>query len=98
MAKKRFQCWLSESALAELERRAGAKDKRQAYLETLLTVRPLFGPGPIEDKIKLIDKPHPLVTTVIADGVERARKALEARFCEHGAAPGLCKVAKCRKT
>ncbi len=39
MAKKRFQCMLSDEALAELERRAGAPDKRQAYLERLLTAQ-----------------------------------------------------------
>lgn len=37
MAKRRLQIWLSEKALAELERRAGASDKRQDYIERLLT-------------------------------------------------------------
>lgn len=37
MPKQRLQVRLSEKALAELERRAGGKDKRQAFLETWLT-------------------------------------------------------------
>lgn len=37
MAKKSFHISLSDAALAELERRAGGRDKRQAYIERWLT-------------------------------------------------------------
>jgi len=102
---------LSESALAELERRAGAPDKRQAYLEAWLTTPALsravreaemadqtFGDG--------VSSPSfdPDETLKRANRKTKGRAAVEAgsprpaKLCDHGVPKSNCKYAKCRGT
>jgi len=114
MFKHTFSLSLDEEAMEALDALRGEKESRTACISRVLKgavrAETTVGIAPASLNLGLNRVPHtvhsgtnpepgcPECAKLPAGGLSASIPMRKPQICEHGAAPGLCKVAKCRRS